>query len=149
MDWTAYLKNNKGVLKMGESYMAYHPDPYIRNYDDRGMAKWLGFYLSEHTSEMEKDSILRNKVFVRKQAMSEGEISHTLEFAFKQRKSVTIQLATLNDEGAAFPDIEGIIEGYQGNQLYISDLDAGIQIVAIDTISHVVLSDQEKWSEIS
>lgn len=38
---------------MGESFMSYHPDPLIRDYDDRGMAKWMGFYLSEHTAEMD------------------------------------------------------------------------------------------------
>lgn len=27
----------------------------IRNYRDRGMMKFQGFYLSEHTSEMKKD----------------------------------------------------------------------------------------------
>ncbi|MEE9754809.1 hypothetical protein VL763_14845 [Listeria seeligeri] len=27
---------------MGESFMSYHPDPLIRDYDDRGMAKWMG-----------------------------------------------------------------------------------------------------------
>lgn len=43
---------------MGEAFMAYHTDPFVRNYDDRGMAKWMGFYLSEHTSEMEKTTLL-------------------------------------------------------------------------------------------
>lgn len=27
----------------------------IRNYQDRGMMKWQGFFLSEHTSAMTKD----------------------------------------------------------------------------------------------
>lgn len=28
----------------------------VRNYQDRGMMKWTGFFLSEHTSEMKKES---------------------------------------------------------------------------------------------
>lgn len=28
----------------------------IRNYKDRGMMKWQGFFLSEHTREMHQDS---------------------------------------------------------------------------------------------
>ncbi|MBR6894962.1 conserved hypothetical protein [Lactococcus piscium] len=28
----------------------------IRNYHDRSMMKWQGFFLSEHTTEMKKDN---------------------------------------------------------------------------------------------
>lgn len=30
----------------------YHPSKAIREYQDRGMMKWQGFYLSEHTTAM-------------------------------------------------------------------------------------------------
>lgn len=33
----------------------------IRNYQDRGMMKWQGFFLSEHTSEIHQDNA--NKVY--------------------------------------------------------------------------------------
>lgn len=33
---------------------SYHSSKEIREYQDRGMMKWQGFYLSEHTSAMKK-----------------------------------------------------------------------------------------------
>lgn len=129
--------------------MSYHPDPFVRGYDDRGMAKWMGFYLSEHTSEMEKDNTIRNKVWYRKEPMSEFEIGKILDEAFKNRNQVTIQTAELNGEGTAFEDINGVVEGFNGNTLYVSDDETGIQLVAIDAINNIQIADCTKWSCIS
>lgn len=134
---------------MGEAFMAYHPDPYVRGYDDRGMAKWMGFYLSEHTSEMEKDNTVRTKVWLRKEPMSDYEIGEVLDVAFKTHSKVIIQTAELNDEGTAFEDIIGVVEGHDGNTLYVSDVDFGVQLVAIDSINNIQIADCMKWSFIS
>ncbi|MGP5429466.1 hypothetical protein ACTXNW_08415 [Enterococcus malodoratus] len=134
---------------MGEAFMAYHPDPYVRGYDDRGMAKWMGFYLSEHTSEMEKDNTVRTKVWLRKEPMSDYEIGEVLDVAFKTHSKVIIQTAELNDEGTAFEDIIGVVEGNDGNTLYVSDVDFGVQLVAIDSINNIKIADCMKWSCIS
>lgn len=134
---------------MGEAFMAYHPDPFVRNYDDRGMAKWMGFYLSEHTSEMEKDNTIRNTIYYRREKMSEIEISNILDTAYRYRYSVIIQLDALNTEGFAFEDVTGVVEGFNGNKLYLSDVETGIQIVSIDSINHIALSTTEKWSQLS
>lgn len=134
---------------MGEAFMAYHPDPYVRGYDDRGMAKWMGFYLSEHTSEMEKDNTVRTKVWLRKEPMSDYEIGEVLDVAFKTHSKVIIQTAELNDEGTAFEDIIGVVEGHDGNTLYVSDVDFGVQLVAIDSINNIKIADCMKWSCIS
>lgn len=134
---------------MGEAFMSYHPDPYVRGYDDRGMAKWMGFYLSEHTTEMEKDNTMRNKVWFRKEQMTEFEIGEILENAFKNHSQVIIQTAELNNEGTAFEDILGVVEGFNGNTLYISDVDTGIKFVSIDSINNIQLAMESKWSCIS
>lgn len=133
---------------MGEAFMAYHPDPFVRNYDDRGMAKWMGFYLSEHTSEMEKDNTLRNTVYYRREKMSELEISRILDTAFKYHYSVNIQLNELNTEGFAFEDIVGVVEGYNGNKIYLS-VETGIRIILLDSINNISLSTPDKWSQLS
>lgn len=134
---------------MGEAFMAYHTDPFVRNYDDRGMAKWMGFYLSEHTSEMEKDNTIRNTIYYRREKMSEIEISSILDTAYRYRCSVIIQLDALNTEGFAFEDVTGVVEGFNGNKLYLSDVETGIQIVSINSINHIALSTTEKWSQLS
>ncbi|MGM0341644.1 hypothetical protein [Enterococcus sp. AZ007] len=133
---------------MGEAFMAYHPDPFVRNYDDRGMAKWMGFYLSEHTTEMEKDNTIRKTVYYRKEKMSELKISQILDTAFKYHYSVNIQLGELNTEGFAFEDIVGVVEGYNGNKLYLS-VESGIRIVLLDSISNISLVTHTKWSRLS
>lgn len=133
---------------MGEVFMAYHPDPCVRDYDDRGMAKWLGFYLSEHTSEMEKNSLYRNKIWERKESMNDIEIAKVLKAAFSERKSVIIQLDSLDTENHAFADIVGIVEGFGDNNVYVSDPDSGIEIIAIDTINNITLVEQGKWSDV-
>ena len=134
---------------MGEAFMAYHTDPFVSNYDDRGMAKWMGFYLSEHTSEMEKDNTIRNTIYYRREKMSEIEISSILDTAYRYRYSVIIQLDALNTEGFAFEDVTGVVEGFNGNKLYLSDVETGIQIVSINSINHIALSTTEKWSQLS
>lgn len=134
---------------MGEAFMAYHTDPFVRNYDDRGMAKWMGFYLSEHTSEMEKDNTIRNTIYYRREKMSEIEISSILDTAYRYRYSVIIQLDALNTEGFAFEDVTGVVEGFNGNKLYLSDVETGIQVVSINSINHIALSTTEKWSQLS
>ena len=134
---------------MGEAFMAYHTDPFVRNYDDRGMAKWMGFYLSEHTSEMEKDNNIRNTIYYRREKMSEIEISIILDSSYRYRYSVIIQLDALNTEGFAFEDVTGVVEGFNGNKLYLSDVETGIQIVSINSINHIALSTTEKWSQLS
>lgn len=40
------------MTEVDRSYSQYEE---VRAYRDRGMMKWQGFYLSEHTSEMKKD----------------------------------------------------------------------------------------------
>lgn len=131
---------------MGEAFMAYHPDPLIRDYDDRGMMKWMGFYLSEHTTEMEKEALLRNKVWARKESMNEIQIGTILNEAFQNHQIVTIQLSELNVEGSAFEDIIGSIEGFDENTLYVLNLEDGIQLVPIDSINHIEITEQSKWS---
>ena len=134
---------------MGETFMSYHPDPYVRGYDDRGMAKWMGFYLSEHTSEMEKDNTVRNKVWHRNEPMSDFEIGAVLDTAFKNHSQVVIQTAELNGEGSAFEYVVGVVEGHNGNTLYVSDDELGVQLVAIDSINNIQIADRAKWSWIS
>lgn len=62
---------------------------------------------------------------------------------------MVIQTAELNGEGSAFEDITGIVEGHNGNTLYVSDIDLGVQLVAIDSINNIQIEEQAKWSCIS
>lgn len=134
---------------MGESFMAYHPDPYVRDYHDRGMAKWLGFYLSEHTSEMEKANLSHHTIWPRKERMKDTEIAKVLETAYRLKKSVAVQLDYLDTEGHPFADIIGVVEGCEEGNLYLSAPDSSIQIIAASTIRNAAFLNSEKWSDVS
>lgn len=133
---------------MGEAFMSYHPDPIVREYEDRGMAKWMGFYLSEHTAEMEKDTSNRNTIWQIREAMAPEEIFTLLNEAFKNKKIVNIQLAELDEEGKAYRDRIGRIEGYQGNNLYLQDENGNLEMIPMDSISNVFIVETNKWSQI-
>ncbi|MGM0216674.1 hypothetical protein [Enterococcus sp. AZ109] len=133
---------------MGEGFMSYHSDPLIRDYEDRGMAKWMGFYLSEHTAEMEKEREERETFWVRKPQMNDLDISMILEKAYMSSCLVEIQLDELNPEGYAYADIIGVIEGFRENSIFVSNPEAGIQVIPGDSINHISLIDPVKWSKI-
>lgn len=133
---------------MGEAFMSYHSDPLIRDYEDRGMAKWMGFYLSEHTAEMALEKKERETLWLRKPQMSELDISDTLEKAYTTRCPVEIQLSELNPDGYAYEDIVGVIEGFKTTSIFVSHPETGVQVIPGDAINHISLLDPVKWSEL-
>jgi hypothetical protein len=134
---------------MGEQFMHYHPNRLVREYNDRGMAKWLGFYLSEHTAEMKKDTSTRDAKFTRnlKEKMSATAIDTCLTTAFQTNRVVTIQLAELDLSGLPLADIRGVVTGFNENNLYLSTQTDTLQMIPIEEINHVVLEPVKKWSE--
>lgn len=134
---------------MGESFMAYHTDPLIREYNDRGMAKWMGFYLSEHTSEMDKEKAQRGLKPKRKPAMAQNEVSEILTASFKNRQMVEVQLNSLDLEGYPIFEASGIIEGFEGPNTFLTTFDLGLQIIPIESVQHARLINSTKWSDVS
>lgn len=134
---------------MSEAFMHYHPDPLIRDYQDRGMMKWLGFYLSEHTAEMEKDARQKQTILPRKAPMTEGEIGSILETAFIQQRPVSIQLAFLDEEGQTAADLVGLILGFEDHELFLADTNGEIHLLASHEIHHISLLNPTKWSVVS
>ena len=113
-------------------------------YKDRGMLKWIGFYLSDQTAAMQKDVAERSKVNKKKELMYGEEIERVLNEARIKSKPVAIQLEILNQDGAYPDDVVGAIEGYDELGIYI-----GGQKVHYDEIRNVEFFDWKKWSELS
>lgn len=61
-----------------------------RVYQDRGMLKWVGFYLSDHTAELTKDSQKRNHINKEKVQMSMEEIGGLLQQAYLKNQRVAL-----------------------------------------------------------
>mgnify|MGYP001446336214 CR=1 FL=1 len=95
---------------MGEDYMNYHPDPLVRSYEDRKMAKGIGFYLSEHNSAMKESSKERRTFYAIKPSMTDSEISEVFEEALLKNKRVAVQTNEVDLDGHAYADKLGILE---------------------------------------
>lgn len=119
-------------------------DPYFNEYKDRGIQKWLGFFLSEHTAQIaaiEK----AEAVLPRLPQQSEQEIEFYLERSIKHNKVLEIQLNTLNHLGNPKPHVFGTFRG-------MADLETamiGDQYIPFDDIRHVKIHNFLKWSDMS
>lgn len=107
---------------------------FFKNYHDRGMKKWAGFFLSDHTLKINRDQKQRSKVWHEKASQTEEEISSLLFRAFSQHYQVLIQLKEIDDNGDFKPDIHGFVEGYVGQQIIVSK-----QKIMLADINHVEL----------
>lgn len=124
--------------------MADQLDPYFLEYKDRGIKKWTGFFLSEHTAMVEKEKA-KDKLIARLPQQSMAQIDHYLDQSIKYNKLLDIQLNTLDDLGKVKPHVTGTFRGF-------ADMDTVmIGDVYIDymDIRHIKIRDFIKWSDMS
>ncbi|MDT7015251.1 hypothetical protein, partial [Levilactobacillus namurensis] len=61
-------------------------------YHDRGMVKWQGFYLSDHTAALNQQKQQLNEVYIKQPQQSLVVITQMLADAYQRQQPVTIQL---------------------------------------------------------
>ena len=127
------------VQKKGEIIMTYLNDQY----HDRGMKKWAGFFLSEHTAEQEKIQKGFANINAPKPRMSEQEIGEVLQLAIVKNKPVAIQIEAVNNDGRYYDDIIGHLKGSDSLGIYV-----GNEKVHYDEIRNIQIYDQVKWSSL-
>ena len=113
-------------------------------YQDRGMMKWIGFYLSDHTAVLDKESKERNHINIEKEQMTLEEIGEVLQQAYLKNKRIAIQLEALNDEGNYLDDLVGKIFGQREEQIYLDEEDRGMLHLTIEQIHHVGILGSKK-----
>lgn len=113
-------------------------------YQDRGMMKWVGFYLSDHTAVLNKESKERNHINVEKEQMTLEEIGEVLQQAYLQHKRIAIQLEALDDEGNYLDDLVGRLIGQREEQIYLNEEERGAVHLAIEQIHHVEILGPKK-----
>lgn len=113
-------------------------------YQDRGMMKWIGFYLSDHTAVLDKESKERNHINIEKEQMTLEEIGEVLQQAYLTNKRIAIQLEALNDEGNYLDDLVGKIFGQREEQIYLDEEDRGMLHLTIEQIHHVEILGSKK-----
>lgn len=105
---------------------------FFRTYQDRGMKKWQGFFLSDHTSTLRKDRQQKAMTYPKKAEMSAEEVSAVLFKAFSDHYQVSVQLKTRDKEGLYKADIVGFVQGYQDDEIIING-----KAINLDGINHI------------
>lgn len=110
-------------------------DDFFRNYQDRGMKKWAGFFLSDHRVKLHKDEVNRKIVYHKKPEMTEDEIGAVLLEAYGQHYQVEVQLKEVDSNGQLLPDIVGFVQGYQDSDT----INIGKKPIKLDEINNAQL----------
>lgn len=110
---------------------------FERYYQDRGMVKWQGYYLSDHTAALKKEAHELAKRYPPKSHQSLEKRASILAEAYANHKTVSIQLDTLDLNGNFQPDLVGKLLGYHEDTLFLDNE----QFVSLSEIRHVTLLD--------
>lgn len=92
------------------------------DYHDRGMMKWQGFYLSDHTSVRAKEASIADVQLHRTHLakMSAKQIIEVINEAIIKKTMVTVDLAQRNRDGQILAPITGRITGWVANQIVVN-----------------------------
>lgn len=94
---------------------SYLPYQSAREFQDRGMAKWAGFFLSEHTTALQTKEINRNQLNV----LPLSEQIQLLEQSFQQQTPVSITTLESNQ----FSTYTGWIHTLSASELLLKSED--------------------------
>lgn len=116
----------------------------VMDYQDRGMGKWGGFYLSEHTAEISKDDKQRKKINVKKERMTAEEIDQVLHAARLKTEMISIQKEIVDQDNNYMDDVVGYISGYDERGIFL-----GEEKIDYDEIRNVSIVPFRKWSGLN
>lgn len=119
-------------------------NPTTSGYVDRGMAKWQGLILSEHNEIVNEEKKTSKKINIEKPKQSLEDISKIIDYSYKQKSVVTIQLDYLIN-GKYEDNIIGVVYGYYENNIYIQSVNSGVVFCELDLIRNVEKYKLEKW----
>ena len=92
---------------------------FEHDYHDRGMMKWQGFYLSDHTAALNQQNQQLNAVYVPRPQQSLAVITEVLADAYQRQQPVIIQLKKVDQNNRHWPDITTLIHGYNANDIVV------------------------------
>ncbi|WP_088816529.1 MULTISPECIES: hypothetical protein [Listeria] len=111
---------------------------------DRGIQKWQGFFLSEHSEQLAQDQ--EHDAWL--EEMSSEKVQDVLAVGLLQQRLLVIQLKPEQvDTGEGYPEplIKGYVRGSEGERL-ILQTNQGVQQVVVAHIHHVHCEERvQKW----
>lgn len=119
--------------------------PEQLGYKDRGIVKWLGMMLSDHSEALKKEKMKNQLIEIEaKEEMTEVEIANVLYKAFVTGTPVLIQ-ANVMRNGNYYKDLECKISGYKENQIYLLLNDGRTANCTIKEIRNVAFMNTRDW----
>ena len=108
-------------------------------YNDRGMMKWLGYFLSDHNQDM-ADKKVEEVPTHRLQEQEPEVIDRILQDSWQNSKQITLQL---NDDGYLnVYNISGIVIGANDNFIYLQT--DQMVTINVNDIRHAKLKEGSK-----
>lgn len=112
-------------------------------YNDRGRMKWAGFYLSDHTEEIDADNEKRANQNLAKEQMTTEEIVEILNVAVIKNRLVCIQKEERDSDGYYPDDVVGKIVGSDELGIYVEK-----NKIHYDEIRYIEFYQEQKWSHL-
>jgi len=107
---------------------------FDHDYVDRGMLKWQGYYLSDHTSALNKEHAKAKHVVRTRPQQSQVTIGQLLAEAFAASIPIGIQLNERDTNGQLQDDRLGILRGYTDTAIVI-----GVDQIPLTSIRNIRL----------
>ncbi len=120
--------------------------PEQLGYKDRGIMKWMGLMLSDHTEALKKEEVNNQLLEVEpKKEMTEEEISRVLYQAFVTNSPVAIQANAIRKDGNYYKDVQCMVTGYADDQIHLSLKDGRAKSCTLEQIRNVEMIDPLDW----
>lgn len=120
------------IKRVDESVTEYF---FKHDYKDRGMLKWGGFFLSDHTSALQKMKNEKPEKVLPQQ--SSEKISSSLLSAWQSKRIVHVQLMTIKNEQVE--SYTGFVKGYNNEEIVfkLNDNNETMKALNLDEIRNV------------
>lgn len=120
--------------------------PEQLGYKDRGIVKWLGMMLSDHSEALKKEKVNNQLLEVEpKKEMAEEEIAQVLYQAFVMNSPVAIQANVIRRDGNYYKDLECKVSSYVENQIHLYLKDGRVTSCTLEQIRNVEMMDSMDW----
>lgn len=106
---------------------------FTYDYRDRGMLKWQGYFLSDHTSALRREQ--QKHPEVEQPQLSEEEIGRRLTRAWNRKTTIHLQLNVL-DTNQTVLGFTGVVAGYDEAMVVVKDQKQHY---------HELIIDQLRW----
>lgn len=106
---------------------------FDHDYHDRGMMKWQGFYLSDHTAALKRQKNKSEQQFSVKPQQSLSEIGKILASAYQKKQTVELQINIVDKNIMSLKTITTKILGYNAETIFIEDQ----KFIDLNTIQHI------------